>query len=92
MIAFHITKGSIDTLTVAQAMTLEALAFGEQPRLSAQIDLLAHFMVDAEQAPILSDAARAALGVLSISELSEVARAFAAAWKDYSLPPQSGPR
>ncbi len=53
-------------------------------------DLLARHVVDESQAPLPEDAARKAVGALTLSELRGAARQFGQAIKDLAIPPASG--
>lgn len=84
---FRITTEALEQLTIDELAALEALIYGDSPRLSVIRDVMAVFVVDETGAELGRELGRRAVGRLKLAEFREAAEAFAGAFKDGMLPP-----
>ena len=90
MIKLNVTQERMKMLTVDQLCALEDMAFGEKVRLRDMRNLFAHFATGEDGNYLEPQAARAAIGGLTVTELEATAKGFSSALQDAAIPPVNG--
>jgi hypothetical protein len=89
-ITIRVTPARARQMTVDQLATLEAVGFGEQPRVADLRDMLTHFVVDDSGSYVAFAQGQAAIGRLTLDEMVTVASDMNKQMQEMAVPPLIG--
>ena len=88
----RISKAAINDLPVDVGIILESWTLGESPRLKEMVEVMAHFAVSHDGAPMPYAEARKIIGAQPMGKLGDLTTEFGEALRETAVPPvNSGP-